>query len=227
MSRARVVGAHRHRPGGGPRPAMANTAKHEPAPFGALLLRLRAAAGLTQEELAARAGLSPDAISALESGKRRTPRFATVELLATALALDAQDRHALVAAARSTAGGAGGAAATDQAPTMEDAEPGAAGTGYDGGPAPELLRQSWWPVAEPTPLVGRVHELDLIVRSLVAGDTRMLTLVGPAGVGKTRLALAAAARLAGDAPEGSERFPDGVTLVDLSTIRDPDLVNGA
>jgi predicted ATPase len=59
------------------------------------------------------------------------------------------------------------------------------------------------------------------------GDTRLLTLVGPAGVGKTRLAVAAAARLAEDALEGCDRFPDGVTLVDLTPVRDPDLVPGA
>ena len=181
---------------------MANTTKtvtQEPAPFGALLLRLRAAAGLTQEELAARAGLSPAAITALESGKRRTPRFTTVELLATALGLDAQQRRELVAEARRTASGA----------------------------ARDPRRVSWWSVAEPTPLVGRVHELDLIVHSLAAGDTRLLTLVGPAGVGKTRLAFAAAARLAEGALGGSDRFPDGVTLVDLTPVRDPDLVPGA
>ena len=114
---------------------MANTAKQEPVPFGALLLRLRAAAGLTQEQLAERAGLSPAAISALESGKRRTPRFATVELLAAALALDAQDRHELVAAARSTAGSAGGTVAAGRAPTMAGAEPGTRGTGCHGGTA--------------------------------------------------------------------------------------------
>ena len=107
----------------------ANSAKQEPAPFGALLLRLRAAAGLTQEQLAARAGLSSNAISALESGKRRTPRFATVELLAAALALDGQQRNELVAAARSTAGGAGGAVATGRGPTVAGAEPGAEGHG--------------------------------------------------------------------------------------------------
>jgi predicted ATPase/DNA-binding CsgD family transcriptional regulator/DNA-binding XRE family transcriptional regulator len=206
---------------------MANTAKQKPAPFGALLLRLRAAAGLTQEQLAARAGLSPAGISALESGKRRTPRFATVELLAAALALDAQARHELVAAARSTADGAGGAVTAGRAPTMAGAEPGTHGTGCHGGTTRDPRRQSWRSAADPTPLVGREHELDLIVRSLVAGDTRLLTLVGPAGVGKTRLALAAATRLAGDAPEGSDRFPDGVTLVDLTPVRDPDLVPGA
>src|SRR5579864_2880278 len=123
---------------------MANTAKQELAPFGALLLRLRAAAGLTQEQLADRAGLSPSAISALESGKRRTPRFTTVELLAAALALDAQQRRELVAAAR------------------------------DGGADRDPHRHTWRSAADPAPLVGRVHELDLIVRSLIAGDTRLL-----------------------------------------------------
>jgi transcriptional regulator with XRE-family HTH domain len=43
---------------------------------------------MTQEQLAARAGLSPDAIAALERGKRHTPRATTVELLITALGLD-------------------------------------------------------------------------------------------------------------------------------------------
>jgi predicted ATPase/transcriptional regulator with XRE-family HTH domain len=188
--------------GGQNRPAMTNTTKtgtRALAPFGELLVRLRAAAGLTQEQLAARAGLSSAAIAALESGKRRAPRFTTVELLATALGLDAQHRQELVRAARGTSHGA----------------------------AREPDRSFWRSVAEPTPLVGRVHELDLIVRSLAAGDTRLLTLVGPAGVGKTRLALAAAARLAKHRLDDGDRFPDGVTLVDLTPVRDPDLVPGA
>jgi DNA-binding XRE family transcriptional regulator len=75
--------------------AMGNTPKQEVAPFGAVLLRLRAAAGLTQEQLAARAGFSTAAISALESGKRRSPRFTTVELIAPALTLDPQQRREL------------------------------------------------------------------------------------------------------------------------------------
>ena len=77
---------------------VAKTVQQKPSRFGTLLLRLRAAAGLTQEQLAARARLSPDAVSALESGKRRSPRFATVESLAAALALDAEDRRKLIAA---------------------------------------------------------------------------------------------------------------------------------
>jgi transcriptional regulator with XRE-family HTH domain len=196
------------------------TAKQEPAPFGALLLRMRAAAGLTQEQLAARAGLSPAAITALESGKRRSPRFTTVELLAAALELDARHRRELVAAARSTAG---------ELTTAADGWAAAEGSrAHDkDGPVRDPRRLAWWSVAEPTPLVGRVHELDLIVGSLVAGDSRLLTLVGPAGVGKTRLALAAAGRLAEDAVVERNRFPDGVTLVDLTPVRDPEMVAGA
>src|SRR5258706_155752 len=195
----------------------ANTAKQEPAPFGVLLLRLRAAAGLTQEQLAARAGLSPAAISALESGKRRTPRFATVELLAAALALDGQQRNELVAAARSTAGGAGGAVATGRGPTVAGAEPGAEG---HGGGDRDPRRQFWRSVAAPTPLVDRVHELDTTLQLWASGGVRLRTRTGRGGVGKTRLALEAAARFATD----RDRFPDGVVLVDLTPIRDPALV---
>ena len=67
--------------------------------FADLLRHHRAAAGLTQEELAARAGLSVDAISTLERGARRRPRKETVALLAEALALPAEGRAAFAAAA--------------------------------------------------------------------------------------------------------------------------------
>ncbi|HEY8745325.1 MAG TPA: helix-turn-helix transcriptional regulator [Chloroflexota bacterium] len=58
----------------------------EPSSFAALLRRGRQAAGLSQETLAERAGLSPRAISALENGERRAPHPDTVARLATALA---------------------------------------------------------------------------------------------------------------------------------------------
>ncbi|MGO8948022.1 MAG: helix-turn-helix transcriptional regulator [Ktedonobacterales bacterium] len=171
--------------------------------FGALLLRWRAAAGLTQEELAARAGLSPNAIAALEHGRRRTLRGATVELLADALGLEAQERAQLVmAAARRTAG-------------AEAPERAAADAAW--------ARRPRWPTVAPPPLVDRADELETIQRLLTVEGVRLLTLTGPAGVGKTRLALAAAARLA----EETERFPDGVTLVDLTPVRDPVLVLSA
>ena len=66
------------------------------------------------------------------------------------------------------------------------------------------------------PLVGRKNEI-LEVHRLLGNDTRLITITGPGGVGKTRFALAAAS-------EASDRFPDGVWFVDLSPVRDPALV---
>ncbi len=70
-----------------------------PAPFGVLLKRYRMAAMLTQEQLAIHATLSPDTIRALESGKRRAPRAATLQLIVAALALTGAERAAMLAAA--------------------------------------------------------------------------------------------------------------------------------
>ena len=70
------------------------------ASFGDLLRQLRSAASLSQEELAARAGLSVRGISDLERGARHAPRLETVRMLADALALGEDDRAALLAAAR-------------------------------------------------------------------------------------------------------------------------------
>jgi transcriptional regulator with XRE-family HTH domain len=67
--------------------------------FGALLRHFRLSAGLSQEALAERAGLSAPAIAALERGRRTTPRSSTLGLLADALALDERSRAVLVAAA--------------------------------------------------------------------------------------------------------------------------------
>jgi predicted ATPase/DNA-binding CsgD family transcriptional regulator len=180
----------------------------EPTPFATLLLHYRAAAHLTQEQLADRAGLSPDTISALERGKRRIPRSATVELLAGALELEAQERAHFTAAAQ----------ASEVATPVRSASAGAEGRSVR-----DTHRHPWWLAMQPTPLVGRAHELDTIIQTLAAEGTRLLTLTGPAGVGKTRLALAAAARLV----EEGDRFPDGIALVDLTSVRDPDLVLGA
>src|SRR5687767_2553305 len=63
------------------------------ATFGDLLRRARHAAGLSQEELAEQAGLSVRGISDLERGVNRTPREATLEMLATALGLSADERR--------------------------------------------------------------------------------------------------------------------------------------
>src|SRR5690242_18222544 len=68
--------------------------------FGELLRRYRLAAGLTQEELAERAGVSARGVSDLERGARGLPRRETLQLLLKALDLAPAERAALVAAAR-------------------------------------------------------------------------------------------------------------------------------
>jgi predicted ATPase len=68
-----------------------------------------------------------------------------------------------------------------------------------------------------TPFLGREAELAEVVELVTSGDLRLLTLTGPGGTGKTRLALQAAA-------EASESFPDGVYWVPLASLRDPALV---
>jgi len=77
-------------------------------------------------------------------------------------------------------------------------------------PAPELP-------AAPTPLVGRRLELAAASALFRGPDVRLLTLTGPGGIGKTRLALALAAEL-------SDGFPGGVWFVDLAPVFEPELV---
>lgn len=72
---------------------------------------------------------------------------------------------------------------------------------------------------EPTPLVGRVSELEIIARWVDTPGCRAVTIAGPGGVGKTRLALRVAARYVQEMPgPGWLRFPNGVRLVTLDAL---------
>ena len=147
-----------------------------PPEFGALLREARLAAGLTQEALAAHAGVSVRGLQDLERGVAR-PQTETRRRLATALALPEAQRAAFEAA---------GTAAP-----RRRAAPAAPGT--PGLPGPARGRPGHNLPLQLTSFVGREQELADVTRLL--GSTRLLTLTGPAGVGKTRLALRAAGAL--------------------------------
>jgi predicted ATPase/transcriptional regulator with XRE-family HTH domain len=155
--------------------------------FGDLLRQYRLAARLTQEELAERSGLSARGLSDLERGVRGLPRKDTLQLLLQALDLSPSDCAALATAAKRPA------RATPQRVRADG--------------------QSMLPVPL-TPLIGRATDVAAVASFLHDPVVRLLTLVGPGGTGKTRLALAVAERVGPD-------FADGVVFVDLAPVRDP------
>jgi predicted ATPase/DNA-binding XRE family transcriptional regulator len=159
-----------------------------PGSFGARLKALREAAGFTQEQLATISGLSVHAVSALERGGRRRPHVETIRALSAALDLSPTVRDAFMASART--------------PVHDTAIDELSGVSL---PLP------------PTALVGREDDIQLLRQCLADPAARLITLIGPGGVGKTRLAIEIAHALA---KEGAVH----VTFASLAAIRDRGLV---
>ena len=155
-----------------------------PGSFGAQLKALREAAGYTQEELATIAGLSVHGVSALERGERRRPHVETVRALSAALDLSGPIRDALLASAR----GPAHATAADE------------------------LSHASLPLPL-TALLGRDADVKALRHWIADPGARLITLIGPGGVGKTRLALELAREIADD---GACR----VLFVALAEVRD-------
>jgi tetratricopeptide (TPR) repeat protein/transcriptional regulator with XRE-family HTH domain len=162
--------------------------------FGALLRKFRAAANLTQEELADRSGLSVQAIRALEQGNRQSPRPSTVEWLADALRLDAPRKEAFVAAARgrSLDGPEHSYVTPDARSDLAEAGTLLASMPTDTlPPRAPLPAGSRMPLA-PNPLfVGRGEELLRMACALHGTDNTvaLVASTGLGGLGKTQLAV--------------------------------------
>jgi predicted ATPase/DNA-binding CsgD family transcriptional regulator/DNA-binding XRE family transcriptional regulator len=162
--------------------------------FGDLVRQARLAAGLTQEELAERAGLSVRGISDLERGLIRSPRRDTLALLADALALSDDERQYWLELRQQIYARSRSLSSNDHSFELP----------HD---LPDPL----------TSFVGRKQEQADVVTLLGSPEVRLLTITGPGGVGKTRLAIAVAHQLRAE-------NRDGVRFVDLVPVREPDQV---
>jgi predicted ATPase/transcriptional regulator with XRE-family HTH domain len=162
--------------------------------FAHWLKQRRKALDLTQHDLARLIGCAVITIQQVE-GERRRPSKQMAELLATHLGIPVGEREAFVRLARTHA------LVPRPAPLSQLSEP-ATPTNV---PVPL------------TPLIGRAAEVAAICTCLERPDIHLMTLVGPPGVGKTRLSLQVASALCA-------RFPDGVWFVALAAIRELHLV---
>jgi len=162
-------------------------ARLERSRFAALLRQHRLECGLSQDGLAEAAAISRSAVGAYERGIHSAPHRDTVQLLADALHLTGAARAEFESAARRK----------PQAPV-----------GGDSGASGNLPFPS-------TSFVGRERELAQL-RDLL-GQHRIVTLTGSGGVGKTRLAIRAAA-------QGQPSYENGAWFIDLGRITDETLV---
>jgi predicted ATPase/transcriptional regulator with XRE-family HTH domain len=166
--------------------------------FGRWLRARRRALDLTQGDLARQVGCAVITIQKLEADERRPSRL-LAERLADSLQVAANDRAALVALAR---------AEPYHDPTP--AQPPDA-------PLQTTQRRSSSLPAPLTQLIGRSQDLAAVRNALMRGEVRLLTLVGPPGMGKISLSIAVAR-------EVQAAFRDGASFVALAPISEPALV---
>jgi non-specific serine/threonine protein kinase len=162
-----------------------------------MLRQHRRAAGLTQKSLAERAGLSEHGIQKLESGATH-PYRDTAERLSQALKLAHHENALFQIGAR---------------PKPRRTQPHLPSSRSTSGPT----SRSNVPIS-PTSFIARAGELESVKERL--RDNRLLTLSGPGGCGKTRLAVEVAREL-------ESEFSDGVWLIDLAPLVDASLVSQA
>jgi predicted ATPase/DNA-binding XRE family transcriptional regulator len=181
------------------------------ATFGELLKYLRRRAGLTQRELAIAVGYSDTQISRLEKNQRAADPATVAALFVPALLIQGEPQVAarliqLAAAAREKL-------VPDPASLMAAAANTPSESAYLAGrtSAPRLSNLPHLL----TSFVGRVQEMMTVKRLLVR--SRLVTLAGAGGVGKTRLALQVAEQLVG-------HYQDGARVVEFAALADPELV---
>lgn len=171
--------------------------------FGGWLRLKRKGLDLTRQDLADQVGCSVATIRKLEAEERR-PSVQIIERLANVFAIPPDEQRAFLRFAR----GDWQSAPVDQLPDR----PWQAGTAATS-PRPDLP-------APTTSFIGRQAELTQLQEYLRRPDIRLITLIGPPGIGKTRLSLEAARSTTPD-------FPDGVVFIPLAQLTDPSLVTSA